>query len=100
KDRPACRGRIVRKYYSDRKAISMSNLGIKSRVLFLAIIPILIVAILLTSYSISSSLNTLGEAMRERGRIIATQLAPASEYGVVSGNHAMLQLLVQQAMTN
>jgi diguanylate cyclase (GGDEF)-like protein len=78
----------------------MSNLGIKSRVLFLAIIPILIVAILLTSYSISSSLNTLGEAMRERGRIIATQLAPASEYGVVSGNHAMLQLLVQQAMTN
>ncbi len=78
----------------------MSNLGIKSRVLFLAIIPILIVAVLLTSYSISSSLNTLGEAMRERGRIIATQLAPASEYGVVSGNHAMLQLLVQQAMTN
>ncbi|CAG0981102.1 Cyclic di-GMP phosphodiesterase PdeB [Methylophilaceae bacterium] len=78
----------------------MSNLGIKSRVLFLAIIPILIVAILLTAYSISNSLHTLDEAMRERGRIIATQLAPASEYGVVSGNHAMLQPLVQQAITN
>lgn len=76
----------------------MSNLGIKSRVLFLAIIPILIVATLLTAYSISNSLQTLDEALRERGRIIATQLAPASEYGVVSGNYVVLQPLLQQVM--
>lgn len=78
----------------------MKNLGINARVLFLAIIPILIVALLLTANSINNSLRTLDDALRERGRIIATQLAPASEYGVVSGNFAILQPLVQQAMNH
>lgn len=77
----------------------MKNLGIKTRVLFLATIPAMIIAVLLTSYSITNSLNALDDALHERGRIIATQLAPAGEYGVISGNQTMLQPLVQQAMT-
>jgi diguanylate cyclase (GGDEF)-like protein len=78
----------------------MKSLGINSRVLFLATIPAMIIAVLLTSYSITNSLNALDDALHERGRIIATQLAPAGEYGVISGNHTMLQPLVQQAMTH
>lgn len=76
----------------------MKNIGINSRVLFLATIPAMIIAVLLTSYSITNSLNTLDDALHERGRIIATQLAPAGEYGVMSGNYTILQPLVQQAM--
>ena len=78
----------------------MTNLGIKSRVLFLATIPAMIIAVLLTSYSIANSLNALDDALHERGRIIATQLAPAGEYGVMSGNYTILQPLIQQAMTH
>ncbi len=78
--------------------MAMTNLGIKSRVLFLATIPAMIIAVLLTGYSISNSTKALDRELHERGRIISTQLAPASEYGVVSGNFASLQPLVQQAM--
>ena len=78
----------------------MKNLGINTRVLFLATIPAMIIAVLLTSYSITNSLNALDDALHERGRIIATQLAPAGEYGVISGNHTILQPLIQQAMTH
>lgn len=78
----------------------MKNLGIKSRVLFLAIVPAMIIAVVLTGHSIANSLNALDSALHERGRIIATQLSPAGEYGVVSGNYAILQPLVQQAMTH
>ncbi len=78
----------------------MKNLGINSRVLLLATIPTMIIAILLTSYSITNSLNALDDALHERGRIIATQLAPASEYAVMSGNYTILQPLLQQVMAH
>lgn len=78
--------------------MAIKNLGIKSRVLFLATIPAMIIAVLLTGYSISNSIQILDRELHDRGRIISTQLAPASEYGVISGNFATLQPLVEQAM--
>ncbi|HWU82615.1 MAG TPA: hypothetical protein VN063_03900 [Methylophilaceae bacterium] len=78
----------------------MNILGIKSRVLFLAIIPAMMIAILLTTYSIQNSISVMNTALHERGRVIASQLAPASEYGVVAGNYAILQPLVQQVMSH
>jgi diguanylate cyclase (GGDEF)-like protein len=78
----------------------MNILGIKSRVLFLAIIPAMMIAILLTTYSIQNSISVMNIALHERGRVIASQLAPASEYGVVAGNYSILQPLVQQVMSH
>lgn len=78
----------------------MNILGIKSRVLFLAIIPAMMIAILLTTYSIQNSISVMNTALHERGRVIASQLAPASEYGVVAGNYTILQPLVQQVMSH
>jgi diguanylate cyclase (GGDEF)-like protein len=78
----------------------MNILGIKSRVLFLAIIPAMMIAILLTTYSIQNSISVMNIALHERGRVIASQLAPASEYGVVAGNYTILQPLVQQVMSH
>jgi len=53
----------------------------------------------LTAYSISKSINTLNDSLSDRGRIIATQIAPASEYGVLSGNINFLQTLIQQTIS-
>ena len=72
---------------------------IRTRVLVLAILPALIIAILLTAHSTRQSLAELDDGLHERGRIIALQLAAASEYGVVSGNTVILQNLVQHTMT-
>lgn len=73
--------------------------NIRSRVLILAILPALIIAVLLTVHSTRKSLRELDNGLHDRGRIIAIQLAAAAEYGVVSGNNTFLQNLVQQTMT-
>lgn len=78
----------------------MKNLGIKSRVIFLGTIPALLFAMILAGYAISNIFGVLNQSLRDSGRIIASQLAPAAEYGVISGNTQILQRLAQQALTN
>jgi methyl-accepting chemotaxis protein len=78
----------------------MKNLGIKSRVIFLGTIPALLFAVILAGYAISNVFGILNQSLHDRGHIIAAQLAPAAEYGVVSGNKLILQRLVQQALAN
>jgi diguanylate cyclase (GGDEF)-like protein len=77
----------------------MKNLGIKSRVIFLGTIPALLFAIILAGYAISNVFGVLNQSLLDRGRIIASQLAPATEYGVISGNSLILQKIVQQVLT-
>lgn len=79
---------------------SIKNMGIKSRVIFLGTIPALLFAIILVGYVISNIFGILNQSLEDRGRVIATQLAPAAEYGVISGNTQVLQRLVQQALSN
>ena len=78
----------------------MKNLGIKSRVIFLGTIPALLFAMILVGYAISNVFGVLNQSLRDRGRIIAEQLAPAAEYGVISGNAPILQRLAQQALSS
>lgn len=78
----------------------MQNLGIKSRVVLLGTLPALLFAIILAGFAISKVFDNLNYSWYDRGRIIATQLAPAAEYGVISGNLDRLQKLVQQVLTN
>ena len=78
----------------------MKNLGIKSRVIFLGTIPALLFSTILAGYAISNVFGVLNQSLRDRGQIIAAQLAPATEYGVISGNKQILQRLTQQALTN
>lgn len=78
----------------------MKNLGIKSRVIFLGTIPALLFAIILVGYAITNIFGVLDQSLEDRGRVIASQLAPAAEYGVISGNSQVLQRLVQQALSN
>jgi diguanylate cyclase (GGDEF)-like protein len=77
----------------------MKNLGIKSRVIFLGTIPALLFAVILVGYAVSNIFGVLDQSLQDRGKTIASQLAPAAEYGVISGNSQVLQRLVQQALS-
>lgn len=76
----------------------MKNWGIKIRVLFLALMPASMIALLLALYFITTGIQSLENSLRDRGLAIARQLAPASEFGVFSGNREILQSLADSAM--
>ncbi|MHB9118365.1 MAG: sensor histidine kinase [Burkholderiales bacterium] len=76
----------------------MKRWGIQSRVLFLALVPTATIAIILSASFIIGGIKALDTALQERGISIARHLAPASEYGLFSGNRDALQALVQATM--
>lgn len=76
----------------------MKKWPIKYRVLFLAIFPVFMISVLLSSLLIYGGINEIDDAMKARGKAMARQLAPASEYGAFSGNFEILQGLVQSVM--
>ena len=74
----------------------MKKLGIKTRVLFLTLLPSIIISISLSSYFASTRINDLDHALYDRGSAIVLQLAPDSEFGVFSGNLDSLKELVNR----
>ncbi len=75
----------------------MNHWGIKGKVLFLALAPAALIAVVLATHFVHSRLSDLEQSLRDRGLAIARQLAPASEYGVISGNREILQRLASAA---
>jgi len=71
----------------------MKSWSITRKVLLLALLPGTVIALTLSAYFTHLQLEALDRALREEGQIIASQLAPASEYGVITGNHEMLSRL-------
>ncbi len=67
--------------------------GIRSRVMLVSVLPMLVLALLLTTYYTSSRIADLDDAFSARGRALARQVAAASEYAVFSGNLDALQQL-------
>lgn len=76
----------------------MKHWDIKKRVLFLALMPAAVIALVLAVHFVTSGIQSLEDSLRERGLAIARQLAPASEFGIFSGNREILQLLADSAM--
>ena len=72
------------------------SLGIRARVVGLAVVPVAIIGVLLLFQLISGKLNDLDQSLRARAIAIARQLAPAAEYGVASGNIDVLQTLLEK----
>ncbi|MFZ5621291.1 MAG: response regulator [Pseudomonadota bacterium] len=72
--------------------------GIHSRILLAALLPALAVAGLLSVYFVHTRIEDLNRSLIDRGRAIANQLAPASEYGVFAGNHEILRTLADAAL--
>jgi len=73
--------------------------GIKTRVLFLTLVPTITISLLLSAYFTSTRIQDLEQALKNRGYAISLQLAPASEYGVFSGNTHTLQRIANDALS-
>ncbi|WP_428623953.1 ATP-binding protein [Sedimenticola sp.] len=65
---------------------------IKTRALFLGIVPAAIMALSLTAYLITAQLDNLELAFKERGKAVAQEVAAASFYGIFSGDIESLSL--------
>jgi diguanylate cyclase (GGDEF)-like protein/PAS domain S-box-containing protein len=76
----------------------MREWGIRTRVLFLALVPLTVTVLLLAYHFIHTRLSELDTALINRGQAIARQLAPACEYGLLSGNVPILQTLARAAL--
>lgn len=76
----------------------MKNWSVKYRILFLAMLPVVVVATLLGILALIGGITEMDGALKSRGMLIARQLAPASEYGAFSGNREILQALAQAVM--
>jgi signal transduction histidine kinase/CheY-like chemotaxis protein/HPt (histidine-containing phosphotransfer) domain-containing protein len=76
----------------------MKHWGIKYRILFLAMFPVVAIATLLITLVMVGGVAEMDGALKSRGMLIVRQLAPASEYGAFSGNREILQVLAQAVM--
>src|SRR5512139_3080274 len=73
-----------------------TSLGIRGRVIGLAMVPVAIIGVLLLFQLISGKIDDLDQSLRTRAIALARQLAPAAEYGVASGNIQVLQTLLEK----
>ena len=76
----------------------MKNLSIRTQVLLVALLPLLVIALLLTGHFTTHRVRELDRALNEHGQAIARQLAPACEYGVFAGNREILARLGEAAL--
>lgn len=67
------------------------KLGIRKRVLLVALVPALVISLFMLSYFVASRIEAAEENLRGRGLSFAHQLATMSEYAVFSGNLAYLR---------
>ncbi|HEK2274755.1 TPA: response regulator [Pseudomonas aeruginosa] len=70
---------------------------IRTRMLAISLGPALL-TLLLTAYFTYSRLQDLRQELTHTGQLIADQLAPAAEYGVIAGNTPVLQKLLQATL--
>jgi len=75
----------------------MIKTGIRARVFWLSILPVMIISSGLLIYLTLTKIQELESALAERGAATIRHLAPAVEYGVISGNPEILAPLVETA---
>ncbi|HWV07931.1 MAG TPA: ATP-binding protein [Pseudomonas sp.] len=71
---------------------------IHTRTQLISVGPALLLTLLLTGFFTFSRLQDLRQELNHTGQLIASQLAPATEYGVISGNLEMLDTLLQATL--
>lgn len=74
--------------------------NIRTRTLAISLGPALLLTLLLTGYFTYTRLQDLHAELTQTGQLIADQLAPATEYGVISGNTPILDSLLQASLHN
>ena len=77
----------------------MNNLSIKSKVLLITILPMFITACLLSVTFVHERLKDTEVALNEKGQTISKYLAPALEYGILSGNYKYLEAISKNTLS-
>ncbi len=72
--------------------------SLRARIRLLAVLPVIVITVLLVAYFLLERFAALEQELDSRGQIMARQLAPASEYGVISGNPEVLSGLLEQLL--
>ncbi|MBU1333093.1 MAG: response regulator [Gammaproteobacteria bacterium] len=72
--------------------------NIHTRTQLISVGPALLMTLLLTGFFTFVRLQDLHQELNDNGQLIASQLAPASEYGVISGNLKVLDTLLQATL--
>ena len=67
--------------------------GIRRKVLLMALLPAAAIATMLVVYFVNGQVSDLQQRLEDQGIAIARHLAPASEFGVFSGNRGLLRRL-------
>lgn len=78
----------------------MKSWALKNRLLFLSMLPLTLSIVVIGAYFLKANIDTLRQHAHDQGRLIARQLAPAMEYGIVSGNKKSLEKLARNALSN
>lgn len=76
----------------------LSALSIRSRVLLLALVPIVLITLLLSSYMITSKLNQERTSLLANSQSIIRYLAAGAEFGMFSNNISALSSLSKSAL--
>jgi signal transduction histidine kinase/ActR/RegA family two-component response regulator len=72
--------------------------SIHNRLILIALAPALMLGLVVFAYFVSARLDDLGRQLQDTGMLIAEQLAPTAEYGVISGNLNTLESLIKGAL--
>jgi two-component system, NarL family, sensor histidine kinase BarA len=78
----------------------MRTQGIRKQIVVLALIPALLVALVLTGYYTWSQLHYISASLQRHGDSISSQIAPAAEYAVFSGNTKELRKVLSHTLEN
>ncbi|WP_017902713.1 ATP-binding protein [Pseudomonas asplenii] len=73
--------------------------GINARTQMISLGPALLLTLLLISFFTFVRIQDLRQELNHTGQLIANQLAPATEYGVISGNNDVLETLMKASLT-
>ncbi|QXI27190.1 ATP-binding protein [Pseudomonas vanderleydeniana] len=72
--------------------------GINARTQMISLGPALLLTLLLISFFTFVRIQDLRQELNHTGQLIANQLAPATEYGVISGNNDVLETLMKASL--
>lgn len=76
----------------------MNRFSLRQRLILVVLVPALLLAAGLTGFLLRNSNAEADVALRERAQAIVSFLAPAAEYGVISGNRFALQSLLEAVL--
>ncbi|MBN8474031.1 ATP-binding protein [Sulfuritalea sp.] len=72
--------------------------SLRARLLVSALLPVTLVAVLLTILFMSRAIDDLEQGLQTRGKAIARQMASAAEFGIFAGQRAGLSILTESAL--